>query len=167
MGLKEPGLRGSLRNVSVGIDAIPDSVVSRPDDNDDFSTDDERGLEIETKAEWPSIAARISNNTSGATRAYLRETDETLIQDVDISGKSSGDIVVFEDVNLDETATYWITHDAEGGSYTAGFSDGATDYPYTSDDIDITGRVLIGGDPPVQNNAAAHWNDIGNPEGVL
>ena len=27
MGLKEPGLRGSLRNVSVGIDAIPDSVV--------------------------------------------------------------------------------------------------------------------------------------------
>ena len=26
MGLKEPGLRGSLRNVSVGIDAIPDSV---------------------------------------------------------------------------------------------------------------------------------------------
>ena len=29
MGLKESGLRGSLRNVSVGIDAIPDSVVSR------------------------------------------------------------------------------------------------------------------------------------------
>ena len=27
MGLKEPGLRGSLRNVSVGIDAIPDSVA--------------------------------------------------------------------------------------------------------------------------------------------
>ena len=27
MGLKESGLRGSLRNVSVGIDAIPDSVV--------------------------------------------------------------------------------------------------------------------------------------------
>ena len=34
MGLKEPGLRGSLRNVSVGIDAIPDSVV------DDFETGD-------------------------------------------------------------------------------------------------------------------------------
>ena len=27
MGLKEPGLRGSLRNVSVGIDAIPDEAV--------------------------------------------------------------------------------------------------------------------------------------------
>ena len=34
MGLKESGLRGSLRNVSVGIDAIPDSVV------DDFERDD-------------------------------------------------------------------------------------------------------------------------------
>ena len=30
MGLKESGLRGSLRNVSVGIDAIPDSVVYHP-----------------------------------------------------------------------------------------------------------------------------------------
>ena len=34
MGLKEPGLRGSLRNVSVGIDAIPDIVV------DDFESGD-------------------------------------------------------------------------------------------------------------------------------
>ena len=31
MGLKEPGLRGSLRNVSVGIDAIPDSVIHHYD----------------------------------------------------------------------------------------------------------------------------------------
>ena len=31
MGLKESGLRGSLRNVSVGIDAIPDSAVLRYD----------------------------------------------------------------------------------------------------------------------------------------
>ena len=31
MGLKEPGLRGSLRNVSVGIGAPPDSVVSQYD----------------------------------------------------------------------------------------------------------------------------------------
>ena len=32
MGLKESGLRGSLRNVSVGIDAIPDSVVDNFED---------------------------------------------------------------------------------------------------------------------------------------
>ena len=31
MGLKESGLRGSLRNVSVGIDAIPDAVIEQFD----------------------------------------------------------------------------------------------------------------------------------------
>ena len=35
MGLKESGLRGSLRNVSVGIDAIPDSVVTRHDSTEE------------------------------------------------------------------------------------------------------------------------------------
>ena len=34
MGLKESGLRGSLRNVSVGIAAIPDTVVLRPESDD-------------------------------------------------------------------------------------------------------------------------------------
>ena len=34
MGLKESGLRGSLRNVSVGIVAIPDSVVDNFEDGD-------------------------------------------------------------------------------------------------------------------------------------
>ena len=34
MGLKESGLRGSLRNVSVGIDAIPDSEIFLPRSND-------------------------------------------------------------------------------------------------------------------------------------
>ena len=33
MGLKESGLRGSLRNVSVGIDAIPDRVVDNFEEN--------------------------------------------------------------------------------------------------------------------------------------
>ena len=32
MGLKEPGLRGSLRNVSVGMDAIPDALVDNFED---------------------------------------------------------------------------------------------------------------------------------------
>ena len=41
MGLKESGLRGSLRNVSVGIDAIPDSVVDNfePDPEGPYSED--------------------------------------------------------------------------------------------------------------------------------
>ena len=38
MGLKEPGLRGSLRNVSVGIAAIPDSVLKQPWDEGEGTT---------------------------------------------------------------------------------------------------------------------------------
>ena len=45
MGLKESGLRGSLRNVSVGIDAIPDDAIAQYDatqesyaDGESFST---------------------------------------------------------------------------------------------------------------------------------
>ena len=34
MGLKESGLRGSLRNVSVGIDAIPDKLILQPKEDD-------------------------------------------------------------------------------------------------------------------------------------
>ena len=41
MGLKESGLRGSLRNVSVGIDAIPDTVVEQFDARSAFGTSDE------------------------------------------------------------------------------------------------------------------------------
>ena len=45
MGLKEPGLRGSLRNVSVGIDAIPDSAIAHyklaEEDNGDVTIIDE------------------------------------------------------------------------------------------------------------------------------
>ena len=49
MGLKESGLRGSLRNVSVGIDAIPDSVVTRPDSNDlDHFSGDTDDVTIQT-----------------------------------------------------------------------------------------------------------------------
>ena len=58
MGLKESGLRGSLRNVSVGIDAIPDSVVEDFEQyepagtdtlQDNYDSDDEFGRwDIET-----------------------------------------------------------------------------------------------------------------------
>ena len=39
MGLKESGLRGSLRNVSVGIDAIPDSDIYQYDASDKTDVD--------------------------------------------------------------------------------------------------------------------------------
>ena len=49
MGLKEPGLRGSLRNVSVGIRAIPDSAISQYDAQSAFASGDD-GTTISA---WP------------------------------------------------------------------------------------------------------------------
>ena len=63
MGLKESGLRGSLRNVSVGIDAIPDAVV----DNFEDAPDGPYGSE-ETIADY----------YSGDVAAYVRSTSDVV-----------------------------------------------------------------------------------------
>ena len=176
MGLKESGLRGSLRNVSVGIDAIPDTVVSRQDDNITSTQSGKMGLGIQTKSNWPSIAFRLSNNTgSDATRAYLHELDEnddlsTLISDVDISADSAGDIVEFNDVNLAANERFAIVIDAEESSFDVGFfdTDSEANYPYESEDVDIVGRIFDSGTlQSDNNNDPVAVNDIGNPDGVL
>ena len=140
--------------------AIPDSVASRPNDDNSTNATGESGLEIETKTEWPSIGARISNNTTEATTAYLRTNDSTLIESVDISTLSSGDTFTFDSVDLAANSTFRITLDAGGNEFTAGFILGGTDYPYTSEDIDITARIFDGGDP--EDSSAVAVNDIGN-----
>ena len=169
MGLKESGLRGSLRNVSVGIDAIPDTVTSRPDDDDSFSDDRTRGKEIVLKSDWPSIGARISNNTSGPTIARLYEYDSDTdsyneIATVDVSGLSAGDPFAFDDVDLKDGDTHAIGLDAEGSSWDVGFFSDGDDFPYEGEDLDITGRFFDGDVDQVQTQAV---NDVGNPDGVL
>lgn len=145
---------------------IPDSVVSRETD-DGTATDDDRdgGLVIQTKADWPSIGARLSANTTGATRAYLYRDDDptddsaiTLIADIDISGLSSGDAFTFDNVDLPSGNEYWITLDAEGSTYDRGFFS-ASNYEYTTSDIDIIGRILDGSRSA---NVPTAVNDVGN-----
>ena len=146
--------------MSVGIDAIPDSVVSREDDDGDGTTSNQLGLEIELKSDWLSIGAEISNLTSGATRAYLQDDSGSDIDIIDISDKSSGDAFTFDDVELDSGEIYRIVLDAEGSDYTRGFAGDGTNYPYTTDDIDITG-VVLDGDISTSDEARA-VNNIGN-----
>ena len=155
--------------MSVAADDIPDSVVSRPDDTDDTGDDEDAGLFVELKTDWPGLGAEISNRTSGVTRAYLYDWDEenetrSLITDIDISDKSSGDVFAFEDVELDEGEEYLITIDAEGSEYDQGFDLDGDDYPYESEDIDIVARWRRGS----RNLNSVHAiNNIGNPDGVL
>lgn len=155
------------------VSAIPDSVVSRPTDDGSTSGEaDKWALIVETKSEWPSLGARISQNTSGATRGYLHYYDDvnnqfgSLIQDVDISSLSSGDVFTFDNVNLQANDKFIISLDAEGGNYTAGYNTGSVNFPYTTADIDIIKRY-DGRNDTFDTNATQIVNDIGNPDGVL
>ena len=145
--------------MSVAADDIPDSVVSRPDDNADSTTSTAHGLEIETKTEWASIGAEISNLTSGVTRAHLQDDTGNDIDTVDISGLTSGEAFTFDNVSLNSNNKYRIVLDANGSDFTLGRNTDADDYPYTSDDIDITARVVGN---TVEGGAAVAVNNIGN-----
>ena len=125
----------------VFFDAIPDSVVSRPNDDDSTTRTEKEGLEIEVKSDWPSIGVEISNNSSGASTAYLQDSNGNEIQTTDISELSSGDAFTFDEVNLQSGNKYRILLDDGGNSWTLGFTSGGLDYPYTSDDVDITATV--------------------------
>ena len=122
-------------------DAIPDSVVSRPDDNDSFSADNRiEGVQIELKSDWPSIGCRISNN-SDIDSLVLRDNDQNRIETVDVSGLSAGDAVTFDDVDLQNGQNYQITTDEDNTGETFGFRDDGDDFPYTSEDVDITDGI--------------------------
>ena len=162
MGLKESGLRGSLRNVSVGIDAIPDTSVSRPDDEDVGEGETvKRGLVINSDISWPSIDAKLSANVSGLTKAYIYESEGgNLIGDKDISDLSSGDVFRFDDVDLDPDTDYNLVGDAEGSEYTRGDLRDA-DFPFESEDGDL--RIVDGGineDDTI--STASNFVEIGN-----
>lgn len=119
--------------------AIPNSVVSRPADNNTVSDTNTGGLEFSTSQEWSDFQAEISGNCSGMTRAYIDESDGTRVADTDVSGLSSGDVVTFSGVSLTANLTYLIYMDAEGGTWTQGFN-GSPSFPYTSSDgnLEIT-----------------------------
>ena len=151
-------------------DAIPDSVVSRPDDTNDTTRDDKTGMVIETKTSWPSIGVEISNDTNNVTTAYLYEADSesdnpqvSLIDDVDVSSLSGGDAFAFDDVGLNTGEEFSILLDAGGSDYDAGVA-GASDYPFTTDDLDIIARSAEG---TMDQDTAFSVNNIGNPNGIL
>ena len=150
--------------MSVAADDIPDSVVSRPDDNDTTNRSDSRGLRINPNASYEAVGVRISANTSGVSRARLYDYNASeYIETVDVSDLSSGDTFSF-DSSIYEGVDYGIELDDNGDSWTMGFADGAQDYPYTGDDIDIVGNSIDGTKDVVNAQAV---NDIGNPDGIL
>ena len=99
MGLKEPGLRGSLRNVSVGIDAIPDPWPESylQDDWGDNKLQDRDGSDTTTY-----------NGVEGVYRPeWTLDEGSPEVADERLTLDGDGEAVVTEiNLNLDESITW-------------------------------------------------------------
>ena len=93
MGLKESGLRGSLRNVSVGIDAIPDSAQHRY-----FASEVPEG-DGETVESWDDLIGSVDLQSVGNPTI-----SSNAVNDVDAINLDGEDAYDYID-NLDETIT--------------------------------------------------------------
>ena len=128
---------------------IPDTRVSRPEDEDNLTDfDNQFGIEVSVSQDWPDFDGRISANVSGFSTAYIFEQDETQIASVDISGLSNGDVFTFEGVDLKNGNNYLLAIDNDGANYDPGFYDpDEGELPFVSDDgnLEIVGGVNIGG----------------------
>ena len=151
---------------------IPDSVTSRDSDDKTSSFTRSSGLAFSVNESYNAIGARISTNTSGVSRARLFDFSQSqYIASIDISAKSAGDAIAFNNISINSSAEYAIELDDNGNSYTVGYyAAGSGYYPITGSDIDIIARS----DDGVQDNTPsdgggdpAAINDIGNPDNVL
>ena len=130
------------------ISVIPDGFASRSDDvPDDTISDIDRwyGLKILTKTDYPAIEGDISTETADAVEAAIFDTDDNKIATVDISNLSAGDIY---EINIDDELNsdqeyYFVLGSPDG--WTIG-RNGNTDFPYTSENVDIIDGVASGGD---------------------
>ena len=130
---------GTWRSLIDGseVSAIPDTVVSRPDDDSTGNSENADGVAIATSQEWVSIGAELSSKVGdGGTfpsRARLYDLSaDSFLDTIDISSLSAGDTFTFNDVNLEANSEYIISLDNDGNEYTRGILDAS--FPYTSGD---------------------------------
>ena len=95
MGLKESGLRGSLRNVSVGIDAIPDGVVSYYDPKEEsvgsISTVSDQQSEFDLSGEGEII----DDGIGGEKTLVIDDSNSFSNDDINITTEPFGVVCVF------------------------------------------------------------------------
>ena len=136
--------------------AIADTVVSRPDDDDEATgRDEEWGIRINTSQQWESIGAKLSSGGSGYETAKLYSVNnDSLMDQIDISGLSAGDVIKFEEVSLDANADYDIVVTAD--DFTTGFLN-SPNLPFVSDDGNLS---IINGVDRAENETFENLHNI-------
>jgi hypothetical protein len=116
--------------------AIPDSQVLRSADTNSTSGSGDAGPVINPNVDLNGVKAEISENTADATAAYIRDSNDNILGQTDISGLSSGDTFQIDGVSMTSGSDYLLTLDAEGSQWTVGFYESPT-YPYETGAFDI------------------------------
>jgi len=143
--------------------AIPDTVVSRPADNNSGGGQSKAfGIRIQTSQEWPEIDVKISSNSVNLTKAELyRVSDGFLKDDVSLSALSPGEVATFDNAGLSANTKYNIVADAQGSSFTFGFT--RPSFPFTSADGNLS--IIAGAAGPqgtTGGGEAACFVTVGN-----
>jgi hypothetical protein len=145
---------------------IPDSLVSRPDDNSTQSNNADMGIVFETSRVWPDFQARISQNQGFASdeEMVIREgTSGSDIAVVDVSANSPLDVITFDSIGLQANTEYSVfMRTPSGESRDRGIND-STNYPILSDDgnLVMTGE-FFDGETGFGNNTSNSILEIGN-----
>jgi len=142
-------------STSVTVAAVPNTVVSRTQDDGPFSTSGKLGVRFTTSQQWPDIGATISSETSGLTDAYVyRVSDSVLMGSTDISNLTAGDsFFVGLSTSLSANETYNFVGGAGGATYDSG-NYGFASFPYTSNDGNL--EIVKGGAGPDSTSGNPH-----------
>lgn len=132
------------------------SVVSRPSDDDSFSTTAGRGLVINPNTSLNGVAVTLSSNVGSVQDVFVADTNENILAQK-TGGFNSGDTVNLL-TSLNSGIDYYVAVYNDGNSYTAG-SRSNISYPRTSSDVDIVNGVFgahpnDGSSVSTSNNAA-------------
>ena len=157
--------------VQVDLSAIPDSVVQRDADNVSVSGSDAgtyNGIYVTTgSSEWPQIQGRISQNSGSLGNAVVVGPDDTIIQSVDVSALSAGDVVTFDNAALSPSTEYRFALEKADSNTTFGLDNGL--FPYTSSDgeLEMTAGWQNGTLADNTGDYAFGFYEIGNVTGTL
>jgi len=137
--------------------AIPDSVVSREQDDTTNSGQPDAGLRFEVTNEWPEIGARLSANVANFDTAEIYRissgSNGERLGQTDISNLTNGDtFTVNLSSNLVSGETYAIYVGNSGGDHTQGYYSSAS-FPITSSDGNLSLTEGVTGDNKSQGVA--------------
>ena len=164
MGLKESGLRGSLRNVSVGIDAIPDETLYRHNGSETETVDGE------TVDPWPDIVGDVdlaAFNSPTLQEGSLNGTDAVLTDGIDDGLEYAPNLASDVTEPLTKIFALSVESEPDGENIWRDNVGGNNEIQITSDDyrLLIDGNSDLGGSPVVGDQIVTLAVD--NSEAIL